>query len=66
MITMQRKERQVSIMVVMMGLDQEPIVLDSKLWCFILFPLIIRSMSCAIDIDVISSHHHLRGGGGGA
>ena len=44
------------MMVVMMGLDQEPIVLDSKLWCFILFPLIIHSMSCAVDIDVISSH----------
>jgi len=36
-----RKESCACMMVGTMDLDQEPIPLDSRLWCFLLFPIII-------------------------
>jgi len=49
------------------GPGPEPIPLNSKLWCFFLFPLIIFIMSFNIDVGVVINnyHHHLRGEGGG-
>jgi len=35
------------------GPGQEPIPLNSKLWCFFLFPLIIFMMSFNIDVSVL-------------
>jgi len=50
---MSRKESHVSIMVVMMDLDQEPIYIDSIL-------------PCIIDVGAVTNgYHHLRGGRGG-
>ena len=41
-VTMRRKESYVSMMVVTVDLDQEPIPLNSKLWCFFfLFSLVL-------------------------
>lgn len=48
------------MIIVRIDLDQQPIPLDSKLWCVILFPLII---SCIADADVINGYRHLWGGG---
>ena len=42
------------------GLGPEPIPLNSKLWCFFLFPLIIFIMSLNIDVGVM-----IKGEGGG-
>jgi len=39
----------------MMDLDQEPILLDGKLWCFILFPLINYVMQYRCWCDQWSS-----------
>ena len=49
------------------GPGPEPIPLNSKLWCFFLFPLIIFIMSFNIDVGVVINdyHCHLRGEGGG-
>jgi len=49
------------------GPGQEPIPLNSKLWCFFLFPLIIFIMSFNIDVGVVINayHRHLRGEGAG-
>jgi len=49
------------------GPGPEPIALNSKLWCFFLFPLIIFIMSFNIDVGVVINdyHCHLRGEGGG-
>ena len=48
------------------GPGPEPIPLNSKLWCFFLFPLIIFIMSFNIDVGVTINdyHRHLRGEGG--
>ena len=50
------------------GLGPELIPLNSKLWCFFLFPLIIFIMSFNIDVGVVGNdyHRHLRGEGGRA
>ena len=49
------------------GPGPEPIPLNSKLWCFFLFPLTVIIMSFNIDVGVMINdyHHHLRGEGGG-
>ena len=49
------------------GPGPEPIPLNSKLWCFFLFPLIIFIMSFNIDVGVAINDYHrnLRGEGGG-
>ena len=44
------------MMVVTVDLDQEPTFLESRLWFFILFPLVILSISCIMDVDVISGY----------
>jgi len=43
------------------GPGPEPILLNSKLWYFFLFPLIVFIMSFNIDVDVAINdyHHHL-------
>ena len=51
------------MMVVTMDLDQEPISLDSRLWCFTLFSLIII-IPWIIDVDVINGYHNLSQGEG--
>ena len=61
LITTWRKA--VSMMLVMMDLDQELSPLNSKLWCFLLFNTITPWI---IDVDVINGYRHRRGGGGGA
>ena len=49
------------------GPGPEPIPLNSELWCFFLFPLIIFIMSFNIDVGVVINDYHcyLRGEGGG-
>ena len=47
------------------GPGPEPVPLNSKLWCFFLFPLIIFIMLFNIVGVVINDYHcHLRGEGG--
>jgi len=49
------------------GPGPEPIPLNSKLWCFFQFPLIIFIMSFNIDVGIVINdyHCHFRGEGGG-
>jgi len=49
------------------GPGPEPIPLNSKLWCFFLFPLIMFIMPFNTDVGVVINdyHCHLRGVGGG-
>ena len=47
------------------GPGPEPIPLNSKLWCFFLFPLIILCSFNILDVGVVINdyHHHLKGRG---